>query len=253
MVRWLSRREKVNVFSERVAWAVEQETERLDAKNKKRRKKRKPQSKPRVELAEQPSSSNVSIPTLTHDYGATHFTSALQTFIGTHRSPTRSGYMAQESDASIRIPFSSVDVWHRVKFHSPSIQTTAPDTDDIADAIPARYNKARRVIQHARFDTVFVNGGTAQKSGIKGTKNLSKHAMLFSQIYPKVSVLDRCASSSRYPRNIMAHSLAKTRPHQDTLLMWSGSRCRSLKTGIHTAICTISNAVKLGVYGTQLW
>ncbi|KAJ3477772.1 hypothetical protein NLI96_g10232 [Meripilus lineatus] len=180
MVRWLSRREKVNVFSERVAWAVEQETERLDAKNKKRRKKRKPQSKPRVELAEQPSSSNVSIPTLTHDYGATHFTSALQTFIGTHRSPTCSGYMAQESDSSIRIPFNSVDVWHRIKFHSPSIQTTAPDTDDIADAIPARYNKARRVIQHARFDTVLVNGGMAQKSGIKGTKKLFKLAMSFS-------------------------------------------------------------------------
>ncbi|KAJ3489193.1 hypothetical protein NLI96_g2329 [Meripilus lineatus] len=170
MVRWLSRREKVNVFSERVAWAVEQETERMDAKNKKRRKKRKPRSKPRIELAEQPSSSNVPISTLSRDYGATHFTSALQTFIGVHHSPTRSGYMAQESDASIRIPFSSVDVWHRVKFHSPSIQTTAPDTDDIADAIPARYNKARRVIQHARFDTVFVNGGTAQKSGIKGLR-----------------------------------------------------------------------------------
>lgn len=168
MVRWLSRREKVNIFDARVNWAVEQETERLDKKKKK--KKRKSGRKTRVELAEQPSTRNVSLTTLSADYGATQFTSALQTFIGTHRSPTRSGYTAQLSDASIRIPFHSVDVWHRIKFHSPSIQTTAPDTDDIMDAFPARYNKARRVIQHARFDTVFVNGGAAEKTGIKGTR-----------------------------------------------------------------------------------
>lgn len=169
MVRWLSRREKVNVFDARVSWAVEQEAERFDQQNKKKKKKkRKTSFKTRVQLAERPSSRNVSLSTLSTDYGATQFTSALQTFIGTQQSASRSGYTARQSDTSIQLPFESVDVWHRVKFHSPSIQCTAPDTNDIADAFPARYKKGRRAIQHARFDTVFVNGGAAQKSGIRG-------------------------------------------------------------------------------------
>ncbi|KAJ3489169.1 hypothetical protein NLI96_g2326 [Meripilus lineatus] len=168
MIRWLSRREKITVFDARVSWAVEQETERLDKKKKKKKKKRNTSFKTRVELAVQPSSRNVSLSTLSADYGATQFTPALQTFIGTQKSASRSGYAAHQSDASIQVPFQAVDVWHRVKFHSPSIQSTAPDTDDIVDAFPARYKKAGRAIQHARFDTVFVNGGAAQKSGIRG-------------------------------------------------------------------------------------
>ena len=58
MIRWLSRREKVNVFDARVSWAVEQEAERFDQQHKKKKKRRKTSFKTRVQLAERPSSRN---------------------------------------------------------------------------------------------------------------------------------------------------------------------------------------------------
>ncbi|KAJ3474419.1 hypothetical protein NLI96_g12466 [Meripilus lineatus] len=166
MIRWLSRREKVNVFDARTNWI-------LDKDNPKKKPKPKAVSDQPIQLASQPSVKNVSMSFLAHEHGAERFLPAMRTFIARYGDPARTGYAARATDRYTAVPFGTVNVWHRMKFNSPSVQSSnAPDTNDILDAYPKRYNKKKKKHDDPRFDTVFVNDDNAEETGIKGSPYL---------------------------------------------------------------------------------
>lgn len=169
MVRWLTRREKIYAFEARLDWLRHKDQQELP-----------PPPKERFHLAKEPSARSVSFADLVQEHGAERFQPALQTFIAQYRDPSRTGYDARVSDRRVVIPFGAVDVWHHLKFNTPSVQSSkAPDTNDTADAYPRRYNKSRKRYDNARFDTILVNDDNAQETTIKGKSNI-----LSSLLYP---------------------------------------------------------------------
>ncbi len=161
MIRWLTRREKIFLFEARFLW--------LQGRIKRRYTKTSSDFS-HISIARKPSLRNVSIDTVVKAYGATDFSKALKTFIAQYRDISdHPRYRARSSDQNIPLHFNHVDIWHRVKFTTPSVQlSTAPDIRDIADATPIRVRHGKEAASPARFDTVFVNDTGAEETGIKG-------------------------------------------------------------------------------------
>ena len=107
---------------------------------------------------------------LAYEHGAERFLPAMRIFIARYSNPTRTGYAPRATDRYTTVPFEAVNVWHRIKFNSPSVQSSnAPDINDILDAYLKRYNKKKKKHDDPRFDTVFVNDNNAEETGIKGS------------------------------------------------------------------------------------
>lgn len=157
MVQWLSRRESVLTFETRVQW--------LTGIHKKPPKICRP--RPRLQLAKMPTVCGVGFPAVEQQYGASNFRSALKTFVAQYRAGGDPRYRSRRSDRQVDLPFEYVDIWHRMKFNIPSIQSdNAPDTHEIADATPSRQGGFNA--REGRFDTVLVNDTGAADVGIEG-------------------------------------------------------------------------------------
>jgi len=158
MIHWLERRERVFSFETHIQWRMGG----LETIVKPRR------PRPPVSTAIEPTSRNVSFATLSSDHGAVSFVPALQTFIAQHRDPAQHRYTLRHTDINVEIPFSGVDVWHRVKFLVPNLQVDdEPDTLHSAHVAPAHLSANGKLLP-ARFDTVLINDDDADVTGMDG-------------------------------------------------------------------------------------
>lgn len=161
MMRWLSCREKIFSFESRFLW--------LQGRIK-RHYTRVPSDFPHINISHRPSLRNVSIDTLSQTHHAPDFLEALKQFVVEYRDLSdRPRRRSRQSTRHVSLPFHHIDVWHHAKFITPNVQSNkAPDTFDIAHAVPSRLDRGRKTMAPARFDTVFVNHTGAEEIGMEG-------------------------------------------------------------------------------------
>jgi hypothetical protein len=93
-------------------------------------------------------------------YGAVDFQDALADFVVLHNFPGLSTMVARHRADNTLIPFSTVSVFHKMRFIETTLhQTQETCTVDAAYARPEQRDKSGNVIP-ARFDTVLVCNGS---------------------------------------------------------------------------------------------
>ncbi|KAJ7050260.1 hypothetical protein C8F01DRAFT_1345417, partial [Mycena amicta] len=72
----------------------------------------------------------------------------------------------------LSLPFATLPVYHHIKFTTPDPYTTAGTVDSIVDSVHAQPVRSRSSgAVPGRFDTVLVNDGTGELTGVKGDIN----------------------------------------------------------------------------------
>lgn len=120
-----------------------------------------------------PSVNSVSFDHLADDYGAYDIRNTLASYIAKTRNHTLTGARLERAAGEVHLPLQSLPVYHKVWLTNPDPYMRVNDVSDIVDVIhvrPARLNKRGRVVP-GRFDTVLVNTGNGEETGLKGTCN----------------------------------------------------------------------------------
>ncbi|KAH7926058.1 hypothetical protein BV22DRAFT_1104530 [Leucogyrophana mollusca] len=122
-----------------------------------------------IKMTKHPSSKGVTFEKVIRDYGAAFFTEALARYVILVTQPELPRAQFERAAASVILPFRSVWVYHKIKFHAiNSLGHTDPSvTVDSVHVQPERKDRRRRVVP-ARFDTVLVNGGEGGITGVEG-------------------------------------------------------------------------------------
>ncbi|KAG9316931.1 hypothetical protein JVU11DRAFT_3012 [Chiua virens] len=128
-------------------------------------------TEPHFHIARTPSVRAVSFSSLVTDYGATYFRDALARYIVSHRDPSLSSLEVERQSAKIYFRFSSVQVFHKIKF---TIQDPSSPVDsstlDVAHVKPASKDRRGQIVP-GRFDTVLVHHGNHERSPQIGAHN----------------------------------------------------------------------------------
>lgn len=163
MVAWLERQEKMRAFEIRLQW----QQDKLPAPRRCRRPDK--QVSTGVHLAKEPNESNVAISAVVERHGASHFSSALRTFVLNYIKTRTPGGLSRRSINLFSLAISDVHVWHRVKFGLQDLYMVE-DTVELrtAHSIPSRVGATKKS-SVARFDTVLVNESGAKAAGLAGT------------------------------------------------------------------------------------
>ena len=113
---------------------------------------------------------------LVRDYGATYFRPALARFVALANEPNLTRTQLEARLRSVRMPFSSVPVWHRIKYlrEDPVSRTTV--TADSIHVRPSTTDSHGHTIP-GQFDTALVNEGTGGDTGIEGESSILYMAM----------------------------------------------------------------------------
>ncbi|KZV98523.1 hypothetical protein EXIGLDRAFT_832092 [Exidia glandulosa HHB12029] len=192
MCSWLERREKMFRFA---TYLADRQGKTYIAL------KRPPKAKerPAVAVADTANDLHQSVEQIATNHGAEHFAEHLVTYIKSYVKAEWKNKKRTGPVPSYEIPAIGTlgfDVWHRVKFNTPDIQTLdAPDTLDVAHAVPARVRKAKRTkALPARFDPVMVeiNGdGVAGEGGMDGIRVAQLRVVFELPEYLHVNVFDK--------------------------------------------------------------
>jgi hypothetical protein len=158
MTTWLERREKM----EQHAIAIEGKQDASRHHGASRESTTKPIGPPcmgtrSVKMARRPTVRSVRFDDIVREYGAVTILDALADFIAQINYSGASTSVLQAQSRNTVIPFSSVHVFHKIKFTCPS---TSSKSSDIVDTIHVRAEKKGsdgRTIP-SRFDTVLVRG-----------------------------------------------------------------------------------------------
>jgi len=120
-----------------------------------------------LHMAKHPTVRAVPIARLVKDYGATYFRPALARFIALVNEPNLTRAQLEARLRSVRIPFGSVPVWHRIKYlREDPVSNTAMTADSI-HVRPSTIDSRGNAIP-GRFDTALVNEGSGGDTGIEG-------------------------------------------------------------------------------------
>ncbi|KAJ7783991.1 hypothetical protein DFH07DRAFT_727778 [Mycena maculata] len=122
-----------------------------------------------LQMTKFPSVYGVKLPTLTANYGAEYFRDAFARFTIGFKNPEFNKRQVERAVEDFFLPFQSVSVYHKIKFwnEDPLGREDSSDALDVVHVKPGYTNRQGRMIG-GRFDTVVVNDGTGQHSGIKG-------------------------------------------------------------------------------------
>ncbi|KAJ7859622.1 hypothetical protein B0H14DRAFT_3084916 [Mycena olivaceomarginata] len=110
-----------------------------------------------LQMTKFPSAYGVKLPTLTEKYGAEYFRDAFARFVIGFKNPGFSKRQVETASSDYFLPFQSVSVYHKIN----------GDALDVVHVKPGYANRQGRTIG-GRFDTVIVNDGTGEHSGVKG-------------------------------------------------------------------------------------
>ncbi|KAF7364490.1 hypothetical protein MVEN_00317400 [Mycena venus] len=109
---------------------------------------------------------------LVEDYGAQIFRDALARFVAKFNNPLFTPRQIEAESACITFAFSSVPVFHRVKFTTQDPYTPHGSSDSVVDVIhiqPRKLLKNGEAVP-ARFDTALVNDSTGGLIGVDGER-----------------------------------------------------------------------------------
>ena len=164
MVNWLVRKEKIFHHEQYLKW----------------RHNGLPISNPRVKwqppgleldrslhMAKHPTIRSVPIDRLIKDYGARYFRPALLRFIALANEPDLTCAQLEGRLRSTRMPFTSVPVWHRIKYLREDPVSRALVTADSIHVRPSTIDSHGHTVP-GRFDTALVNEGTGRDTGVGG-------------------------------------------------------------------------------------
>ncbi|KAK7001958.1 hypothetical protein R3P38DRAFT_2558006 [Favolaschia claudopus] len=120
-------------------------------------------------MAKAPSVYSVRLDTLTTAYGAEYFRDAFARFVVGFKNPDFTRRQVERAAEDFFLPFQTVSVYHKIKFwnEDPLGREDNSDVLDVVHVKPGYSNRHGRTFG-GRFDTVIVNDGTGQHSGIKG-------------------------------------------------------------------------------------
>ena len=129
-----------------------------------------------LHMAKHPTVRSVPIDRLIKDYGARYFRPALARYIALANEPNLTCAQLEARLRGTRMPFSSVPVWHRIKYlcEDPVSRTTV--TADSIHVRPATIDSHGHTIP-GRFDTALVNEGTGGETGVEGESSTQQHAL----------------------------------------------------------------------------
>ncbi|KAJ7157665.1 hypothetical protein C8R43DRAFT_1183066 [Mycena crocata] len=122
-----------------------------------------------LQMAKFPSARGVPITALETKYGATYFHDAFARFVVGFQNPEFSKRQIETAANDIFVPFRKLSTFHKIKFwnEDPLGRNGAIDTLDVVHIKPGYTNTHGRIIG-GRFDTVIVNDGTGEHSGVTG-------------------------------------------------------------------------------------
>ena len=146
MTRWLERKEKVTRHSAFIDWRLSGQPKPLPLAIR----------RPHIQMTRNPTKT-VSLTKIMSDYSAPLFSEALQMVVARCQHPTASQARLNYVAPKIALPFSSVPVFHKIKFWNQD-PYCRPDCSDILDVAHVRpRQKGKKGWIPARFDTVLVN------------------------------------------------------------------------------------------------
>lgn len=122
-------------------------------------------------LTKWPSARAVDLDDIVRKYGATFFREALRRYIvlARHSGSQLTRNQLERQILYVNLPFTTVPVYHRLKFTVPGDTTLAKRvTSDLIHVRPERQTKRGSKIP-ARFDTALLNVGSGGKTGMQGT------------------------------------------------------------------------------------
>ncbi|KAF8065173.1 hypothetical protein FPV67DRAFT_1653931 [Lyophyllum atratum] len=163
MTLWVERKEKILRHSQYVKWRCEG-SPTLPQKE---------WSPPGLELdrtlhmAKHPTVRAVSLERLSSEYGAPFFRTALARYVALTNEPNLTAHQLERRLWSVRIPFTKVPVWHRIKFLRSDPMTGVNATADSIHVRPAKKDGRNHVVP-GRFDTALINDGTGELTGLQG-------------------------------------------------------------------------------------
>lgn len=166
MTLWLERKEKVQRHRAYIAWVLAQASRPSSSSTSQpstlaaRRRVCMPPPTPEshFRMTKTPSAKAVSFDSLVTDYGAAYFRDALARYVVTCRDPSLSSHAEIERrSARIYFRFSSVQVFHKIKFEIVDISSSEGSSCllDVAHVKPASKDKRSKTVP-GRFDTVLV-------------------------------------------------------------------------------------------------
>ncbi|KAK7687242.1 hypothetical protein QCA50_009747 [Cerrena zonata] len=154
MTKWLERKEKVFRHDHFVKWRL-----RLKPRASSLTVGRAPVIRhPHVVMTKYPTVYSVDFNSLADNYGAVDIHNTITMFIAHRRNPTFSGNRLERAAANIILPFSSLQIFHKIRFYNRPVEDwlNSDDVMDVAHARPSYQDKQGRLVP-ARFDTVLIN------------------------------------------------------------------------------------------------
>ena len=142
-------------------------------------------------LTKHPSVRAVPLDVLVTKYGATHFRTALARFIALSNDPDLTRAQLERKLWGIRMPFTKVAVWHRIKFMRTDPSTLTVSTSDSIHCRPERKDSHGKPIP-SRFDRA--------KRNLRGS--LRACVQLISQVHAttrKYVQVRKCMQVNYYP------------------------------------------------------
>ncbi|KAF8327509.1 hypothetical protein F5887DRAFT_898748 [Amanita rubescens] len=157
MTTWLERREKVHEYDEYIRWQEQGNSYQPPPS-------RSPLLQPRrhIKMTRYPSVRAVSIADLIGQYGASFFRAAFSRFIVLWRDPQTTRARLEQDILDVHIPFTSVSVYHRIRFKDDHSDESTADSIHIQ---PHRNNKRGEMIP-GRFDTALICLSNGTQAGI---------------------------------------------------------------------------------------
>ncbi|KAJ7795018.1 hypothetical protein B0H14DRAFT_3555990 [Mycena olivaceomarginata] len=167
MTLWLERKEKILRHDKFIRWRCAGSPPPI-TKNSDWRPADHVQHR-HLQMTKFPSVYGVKLPTLSAQYGAIDFRDAFTYFVIGFKNPEFSRRQREVAADNFFLPFQSVSVYHTIKFwnEDPLGREDKSDALDVVHVKPGYVNKQGRIIG-GRFDTVIVNDGTGNHSGVKG-------------------------------------------------------------------------------------
>ena len=162
MTMWLQRREKIHRHTLFIQW---RQAEQQSASTQ-------PPRIPRhlhIKIARFPNVKAVPIDTIPAEFGAVDFHRALSEFILKTSNIGFSPHEIRLLAPRYRLPFHTVPVFFKIKFWNPDAQgrDDIPETLDCVHIRPTHRDSKGRAVA-GRFDTVLVNEGKGEESGVEG-------------------------------------------------------------------------------------
>jgi hypothetical protein len=162
MTLWLERKEKISRHQQYILW-------RLNGSPKPPVIDWTP---PGLELdrslsvTKHPTVRSVTLDNLESKYGATHFRTALQRYVVLFNEPNIARAQLERRLLTVRLPFTKLPIWHRIKFLRKDPVTGKESTADSIHCRPPQIQK--HGVLPSRFDTALVNDGTGEDTGAEG-------------------------------------------------------------------------------------